>query len=413
MYPIEEIDTWNGKPEPPTDEEQAQYFKLGALDPLSLDNQEAGNPDAKWHTKGLDSLSENSNIFGPTAQPRIFLFTPYKRNMENPGTPPADGALDHDEPTGKDKNGPSYLTQIKGVLEDIFPDAPLTPVYYAPLMGPDADDDEYDKPQGKFLIQYRPSLRGCPGSKAHARVWFEDQPLNETVNHISWDPLPFQIYPPLSESPAEFKRHVCPFDPPGGEIIPSPEYPDPAKVPGGIPNMTHTQTGSASVVTVVVTQTEVQTTETTTPPAPTKTAECEKYDSLWAWRFGIYKIRGWAEMDFGNGLHDNLNGCGLVTNWNFRYSDAIGGEADFDLPFLIAAGCVERAIISAGGPSLQCKGKGIGRYAEGNDTIDGRNMTVDEYYSSNTPPKLIENHSNYHAPANLSDVASTTGIAGN
>lgn len=52
-------------------------------------------------------------------------------------------------------------------------------------------------------------------------------------------------------------------------------------------------------------------------------------------------------------------GCGALTEWEF--GSWINGTqwATFRLPTLIKAGCVERAIASAGGPQgLKCIGKG-------------------------------------------------------
>ena len=57
-----------------------------------------------------------------------------------------------------------------------------------------------------------------------------------------------------------------------------------------------------------------------------------------------------------------------MTGWSYD-QDPSGGDAYFNLPFLIKDGCVERAIVSAGGPKIACDGKGLGRRALSEDGI--------------------------------------------
>ena len=67
----------------------------------------------------------------------------------------------------------------------------------------------------------------------------------------------------------------------------------------------------------------------------------------------------WAGHD-GSSLNQQEDGCGALTGWQWDTGCTAGTQhAWFNLPFLIAAGCVERAIKSAGGPGgLSCIGEG-------------------------------------------------------
>ncbi|KAL2016673.1 hypothetical protein VTK56DRAFT_3175 [Thermocarpiscus australiensis] len=67
----------------------------------------------------------------------------------------------------------------------------------------------------------------------------------------------------------------------------------------------------------------------------------------------------WA-TDHGSRLHDEESGCGTMTGWDWH--DATWtkyAQTSFNLPFFIKDGCVERAIVSAGGPQLSCTGHGL------------------------------------------------------
>lgn len=60
-------------------------------------------------------------------------------------------------------------------------------------------------------------------------------------------------------------------------------------------------------------------------------------------------------------MHNNENGCGALTGWEWHdATDTKGAFVYFNLPFWMKAGCVERAIASAGGPKIQCQGQGVG-----------------------------------------------------
>ncbi|KAK5995558.1 hypothetical protein PT974_03970 [Cladobotryum mycophilum] len=97
-----------------------------------------------------------------------------------------------------------------------------------------------------------------------------------------------------------------------------------------------------------------------TPGPKPKTAACVIYnDYSLAYRFHITNISGWGD-DHGYDLRHQEKGCGKVTLWDWR--DATFNEPAnvwFDLPTLIKAGCVERAIVSAGGPKIKCEGRGL------------------------------------------------------
>ncbi|KAI6756976.1 hypothetical protein HG530_011574 [Fusarium avenaceum] len=64
-------------------------------------------------------------------------------------------------------------------------------------------------------------------------------------------------------------------------------------------------------------------------------------------------IQDWAE-DGGESLEKEERGCGAIAKWDWKEGHT--PSVVFTLPFFMKAGCVERAIISAGGPELQCDG---------------------------------------------------------
>ncbi|KAM3467667.1 hypothetical protein MY5147_008700 [Beauveria neobassiana] len=92
------------------------------------------------------------------------------------------------------------------------------------------------------------------------------------------------------------------------------------------------------------------------PPATKKPyARCVISDSFLFWTFSIYDIEGWA-TDGGKKLHKEENGCGALTGWSWQSkTDEDSTHVEFNLPFFIKDGCVERAIVSAGGPAISCK----------------------------------------------------------
>lgn len=114
-------------------------------------------------------------------------------------------------------------------------------------------------------------------------------------------------------------------------------------------------------ISTTTSSSKTTTTTTEKPPDPTPTADCMYWDTLLFYTFQVYNINNWAEEDDGKALRDEEEGCGAIAHWDWN------GETDdtyayvyFTLPFLIKAGCVERAIVSAGGPKLSCVDGGVG-----------------------------------------------------
>lgn len=70
-------------------------------------------------------------------------------------------------------------------------------------------------------------------------------------------------------------------------------------------------------------------------------------------------ITDWS-TDGGEKLRDETDGCGAQTGWSWS-EESSGGKANFNLPFFIKSGCVERAIVSAGGPKLSCHDEGLAK----------------------------------------------------
>lgn len=99
----------------------------------------------------------------------------------------------------------------------------------------------------------------------------------------------------------------------------------------------------------------VSSAEAASSAAASPTADCTIYDSGLAYSFLIEHINGWAGEDGGKLKHEE-KGCGALTGWKWD-----GDSAEFHLPFFIKEGCVERAIKTAGGPHLSCRGGGIGK----------------------------------------------------
>ncbi|KAF2634388.1 class V chitinase Chi100 [Massarina eburnea CBS 473.64] len=101
-------------------------------------------------------------------------------------------------------------------------------------------------------------------------------------------------------------------------------------------------------------------TTTTTPPSPTPTADCAFWDEGWGWTFEVYNINGWSTDD-GSSLKKEESGCGALTGWDWHQATSTSFTYTyFNLPFFMKAGCVERAIVSAGGPKISCAGQGVG-----------------------------------------------------
>ncbi|KAI9727381.1 MAG: hypothetical protein M1834_008452 [Cirrosporium novae-zelandiae] len=92
--------------------------------------------------------------------------------------------------------------------------------------------------------------------------------------------------------------------------------------------------------------------------AAVPTASCAFYDEALYWTFVVYDMNSW--VDDGSSLKDEEGGCGDMTGWKFNTDDEGISKAQFNLPFFMKSGCVERAIASAGGPSgLSCDGNGL------------------------------------------------------
>lgn len=113
---------------------------------------------------------------------------------------------------------------------------------------------------------------------------------------------------------------------------------------------------------------------TSNPPAPpttvvvepdlTPTADCDSWNADFYWYFVVSNIRGWFE-DGGESLKNEEAGCGAMAGWQFtEATDTQDAFASFNLPFIMKSGCVERAIVSAGGPRLECDGHGFAMSAK-------------------------------------------------
>ncbi|KAF1971118.1 class V chitinase Chi100 [Bimuria novae-zelandiae CBS 107.79] len=101
-------------------------------------------------------------------------------------------------------------------------------------------------------------------------------------------------------------------------------------------------------------------TPTSTPspptPPPSPAAKCTFCDNALFYIFEVYGIQLIKEDD----LHREENGCGALTGWDWHNADSSNAAyVYFNLPFFIKAGCVERAIVSAGGPKISCDKGGI------------------------------------------------------
>ncbi|KAI1775411.1 hypothetical protein F4818DRAFT_416512 [Hypoxylon cercidicola] len=109
--------------------------------------------------------------------------------------------------------------------------------------------------------------------------------------------------------------------------------------------------------------TVVPSTSTTTLPVTTvtvtPTADCAFWDEGWGYRFEIYNIAYWA-TDGGRKLEHEEDGCGTITGWDWHSASSSDFPlVFFNIDFFIKAGCVERAIASAGGPKISCDGQGL------------------------------------------------------
>ncbi|KAJ4010964.1 hypothetical protein NW766_007596 [Fusarium irregulare] len=118
-----------------------------------------------------------------------------------------------------------------------------------------------------------------------------------------------------------------------------------------------TTTSQPPTTTVPPTTSNAPDPEPTPDPEPepelTPTADCDFWDDLTHWTFEISNIKDWAD-DGGDSLEHEERGCGAIAKWDWKDGDTL--SVVFTLPFFIKEGCVERAIVSAGGPELSCDG---------------------------------------------------------
>lgn len=128
--------------------------------------------------------------------------------------------------------------------------------------------------------------------------------------------------------------------------------------------------------TAYPTTTTATTTTTKKPdPEPTPHAECDFWDEGWGWRFKIYNIRGWVK-DGGKKLHKEEDGCATLTGWDWNdATDDDDAYVWFNTDFFMKEGCVERAIVSAGGPKIKCDGQPIDWF----DTASAKALETAEF----------------------------------
>jgi hypothetical protein len=83
-------------------------------------------------------------------------------------------------------------------------------------------------------------------------------------------------------------------------------------------------------------------------------------DAGFFFQFEIYNIQSWA-LDHGSSLQNQESGCGAMTGWSWTDASSSGlAKVYFNLPLFLTSGCVERAIVSAGGPKISCQFGGAG-----------------------------------------------------
>ena len=145
------------------------------------------------------------------------------------------------------------------------------------------------------------------------------------------------------------------------------------------------------------------------------TAECYFQDVGLYYLFETFNTEDWATDD-GSALRKQEDGCGVVTGWD--WTDAASTDnvyVYFNIDFFIKAGCIERAIVSAGGPKLSCQGRGEvaklkSRSADGGPGIaptysEGETEAFQSYYAG-----LSETYSLY-TPMSWATVTAATTVA--
>ncbi|KAM0490029.1 hypothetical protein ACHAP8_011999 [Fusarium lateritium] len=118
-----------------------------------------------------------------------------------------------------------------------------------------------------------------------------------------------------------------------------------------------TTTTTTQPPTTFATSTKPRSTVTVTAqPDPTPEAKCYQMGETGYYKFEISDIFNLAD-DGGAKLKKEETGCGAITDWDWQSGDNsnLGHMVFFNLPLFIKSGCVERAIVSAGGPKINCK----------------------------------------------------------
>ncbi|RDW81617.1 class V chitinase Chi100 [Aspergillus mulundensis] len=145
-----------------------------------------------------------------------------------------------------------------------------------------------------------------------------------------------------------------------GEQIPLAFAPtNPAGYDGS--TFTKTQFGLTETLTVIktVTVTNTPTKTVTVVVPPTARADCGYWATKFFYIFEVYNIDGWS-TDGGSRLKSEEKGCGALTGWDWvERTPTHLSRVWFNLPLLMKSGCVERAIVSAGGPKLSCRFEGF------------------------------------------------------
>ncbi|KAI9688252.1 MAG: hypothetical protein M1822_001758 [Bathelium mastoideum] len=114
-------------------------------------------------------------------------------------------------------------------------------------------------------------------------------------------------------------------------------------------------------------------------------------------------MNGW--VGDGSGLHKQEHGCGALTDWDWHSVNGISWVT-FNLPFFIKDGCVERAIVSAGGPKISCKGhSGLKKRSVAEKPIPELNLSVDETVAANAKSSIDEAFAHHSDSQVLSDYA--------
>ncbi|KAL2812352.1 hypothetical protein BDW59DRAFT_176990 [Aspergillus cavernicola] len=91
---------------------------------------------------------------------------------------------------------------------------------------------------------------------------------------------------------------------------------------------------------------------------------------LFFYIFKVYNIKGWS-TDGSKKLKGKEKGCSTLTGWEWdEHTSTHLSYIYFNLLFLMKAGCVERAIMSVGGPKLSCEYQGRTSVLEGKQSIE-------------------------------------------